>query len=36
VNDPAERQKLLEMNNVNERLDYLVSHLSLLIAGGGE
>jgi Lon protease-like protein len=35
VNDPGERQKLLEMNNVNERLDYLVSHLSHLIAGGG-
>lgn len=34
VNDSAERQRLLEMSDVNDRLDYLVSHLSVLIAGG--
>jgi len=36
VNDAIERQRLLEMSDVNERLDYLVSHLSLLVAGGGK
>ena len=36
VNDPVERQLLLEMSDINERLEYLVSHLSVLIADGGK
>lgn len=35
INDPDERQQLLEMSDVNERLDYLVSRLSHLIAKNG-
>jgi Lon protease-like protein len=34
VNDPEERQQLLEMDEVNERLDYLIGHLSALLTGG--
>jgi len=36
VSDPADRQLLLEMSDVNDRLDFLVSHLTLLISGGGK
>lgn len=35
VSDPEARQRLLVMDDVGERLDYLVSHLSSLIAGAG-
>ena len=35
LNDPDERQFLLEMNDVNERLDFLVNHLSLLVKESG-
>ncbi|MBP6603375.1 MAG: LON peptidase substrate-binding domain-containing protein [Verrucomicrobiales bacterium] len=34
VNDPCERQRLLEMDEVNERLEYLVCHLSTLLTEG--
>ena len=35
LNDPDERQFLLEMNDVNERLEFLVNHLSLLVKESG-
>ena len=35
LNDPDARQQLLEMSDVNERLDYLVNHLSLLVKDSG-
>jgi Lon protease-like protein len=35
VNDPDERQRLLEMLCIDDRLDYLVAHLAQLLAGGG-
>lgn len=35
LNHPADRQRLLEMNNVNDRLEFLVVHLSQLLASGG-
>ena len=34
LNHPDERQRLLEMNCVNDRLEFLVNHLSLLLSGG--
>ena len=33
VTDPEARQRLLEMDEIDERLNYLVTHLSSLIAG---
>ena len=34
LTDPSERQNVLEMLNVNERLEYLSERLSLFLAGG--
>ncbi len=34
VADPTDRQRLLEMDGLDERLDFLVGHLSAMIAGG--
>ena len=34
INDSNERQQILEMLNVNERLDFLCERLSFLLAGG--
>lgn len=36
VSDPTERQSLLEMDDVVDRLGTLVDHLSALLAGGGK
>lgn len=36
VTDPAERQRLLEMDDVVDRLSTLVDHLSALLASGGK
>ncbi len=35
VSDPVDRQLLLEMDEVSDRLAFLVRHLSALLAGGG-
>jgi len=34
VADPGDRQNLLEMDDINDRLRFLVGHLSALLAGG--
>jgi hypothetical protein len=36
VSDPADRQRLLEMDEVTDRLSFLVGHLSSLLASGGK
>lgn len=36
ITDPAERQRLLEMDDVVDRLASLVDHLSALLASGGK
>jgi Lon protease-like protein len=36
VSDPEERQRLLEMDEVTDRLTFLVGHLSSLLASGGK
>lgn len=36
VNDPCDRQRLLEMDEVTDRLGFLAGHLSALLASGGK
>ncbi|MBU6180873.1 MAG: hypothetical protein KGR69_14495, partial [Verrucomicrobia bacterium] len=36
LSDPGDRQRLLEMDEVTDRLTFLVGHLSSLLASGGK
>ena len=36
LSDPGDRQRLLEMDEVTDRLTFLVGHLSSLLSSGGK